>query len=67
MIEKAVERMVPRGRLGDEKFFALLKDWTTRHCHGTAVTDDFTRLAADYTDETLGPLWDAWLYSAEVP
>jgi aminopeptidase N len=56
-----------RGRLGDEKFFALLKDWTTRHRHGTAVTDDFTGLAANYSDEPLRPLWDTWLYSTDVP
>jgi len=56
-----------RGRLGDEKFFALLKDWTTRHRHGTVVTDDFTGLAANYSDESLRPLWDAWLYSTNVP
>jgi aminopeptidase N len=56
-----------RGRLGDEKFFALLKDWTSRHRHGTVVTDDFTGLAANYSDESLRPLWDAWLYSTEVP
>ncbi len=56
-----------RGQLGDEKFFALLKDWTTRYRHGTASTDDFTGLAANYSDESLRPLWDAWLYSTEVP
>jgi aminopeptidase N len=56
-----------RGRLGDEKFFALLKDWTTRYRHGTVVTDDFTGLAANYADESLRPLWDAWLYSTKVP
>ena len=56
-----------RRRLGDEKFFALLIDWTTRYCHGTAVTDDFTGLAANYCDESLRPLWDAWLYSTQVP
>ncbi|MGO8772569.1 M1 family aminopeptidase, partial [Mycobacterium sp.] len=56
-----------RGRLGDEKFFALLKDWTTRYRHRTVVTDDFTGLAANYSDESLRPLWDAWLYSTEVP
>ncbi len=37
-----------RRRLGDEKFFALLQDWTTRYRHGTVVTDDFTGLAANY-------------------
>ncbi len=56
-----------RGRLGDEKFFALLRDWTTRYHHGTATTDDFTSLAADYSDESLTQLWDSWLYSRAVP
>jgi len=56
-----------RGRLGDDKFFALLKDWTTRHRHGTVVTDDFTGLAANYSGESLRPLWDMWLYSTAVP
>ncbi|WP_343575430.1 M1 family metallopeptidase [Mycobacterium sp.] len=56
-----------RGRLGDEKFFALLKDWTTRYRHANAVTDDFTGMAADYCDESLTELWDRWLYSRAVP
>jgi aminopeptidase N len=58
---------VLRRTLGDENFFALLRDWTTRHRHGTAVTDDFTGLAANYADESLRPLWQAWLYSTDVP
>ncbi|MBO0680718.1 M1 family metallopeptidase [Mycolicibacterium sp. S2-37] len=58
---------VLRGRIGDKNFFALLKDWTTRHQHGTAFTDDFTGLAANYARESLHPLWDAWLYSEELP
>jgi aminopeptidase N len=56
-----------RRRLGDEKFSALLKDWTTRYRHGTVVTEDFTGLAANYSDESLRPLWNSWLYSTEVP
>lgn len=55
-----------RGRLGDADFFALLRDWTARYRHGTVVADDFTGLAAGYSDE-LRPLWEAWLYSATVP
>ncbi len=58
---------VLRGTLGDEKFFALLRDWTSRHQHSTVVTDDFTGLAANYAEVSLRPLWDAWLYSTEVP
>ena len=56
-----------REQLGDDNFFALLKDWTARHRHGTVVTDDFIGLAATYADESLRPLWEAWLYSSEVP
>lgn len=56
-----------RGLIGDDRFFALLRDWTDRHRHGTVVTDDFTGLAANYADVSLRPLWDAWLYSPRVP
>ena len=56
-----------RGRLGDEKFFALLKKWMTRYRHANAGTDDFTGLAAEYCDESLAPLWDSWLYSRALP
>ena len=58
---------VLRQRIGDESFFALLRDWTARYRHSTAVTDDFTGLAANYAHESLRPLWDGWLYSLKVP
>ncbi len=56
-----------RGVIGDSNFFALLRDWTNRYRHATVVTDDFTGLAANYSDVPLRPLWDAWLYSTRVP
>lgn len=56
-----------RGRLGDDGFFALLRDWTTRYRHANASTDDFTALAAGYTTVPLQPLWQDWLYSTELP
>lgn len=56
-----------RGVIGDDRFFALLRDWTTRHRHGTVVTDDFTGLAANYAEVPLRPLWDAWLHSTALP
>ena len=58
---------VLRKHIGDTKFFALLRDWTTRHRQSTVVTDDFVDLAARYCDDSLRPLWAAWLYSPEVP
>ncbi|OLP00450.1 peptidase M1 [Mycolicibacterium porcinum] len=56
-----------RTLIGDHSFFALLRDWTARYRHSTAFTGDFTGLAAGYTDEPLQPLWQAWLYSKELP
>lgn len=56
-----------RKHLGDTDFFALLRDWTTRYRHSTAVTDDFTGLAAQYSDSSLRALWQAWLYSEQLP
>lgn len=58
---------VLRRRIGDDNFFALLRDWTTRYRHSTAVTDDFTGLAAHYSDKSLRGLWDAWLYRTDLP
>ncbi|WP_059016560.1 M1 family metallopeptidase [Mycobacterium sp. M26] len=58
---------VLRATIGDEKFFALLRDWTARYRHSTVVTDDFTGLAANYAEVSLRPLWNAWLFSTEVP
>jgi aminopeptidase N len=56
-----------RRAIGDTNFFALLHDWTNRYRHDCVVTEDFTSLAGNYADESLQPLWDAWLYSTEVP
>ncbi|OBI75195.1 M1 family metallopeptidase [Mycobacterium sp. E740] len=58
---------VLRRRVGDSNFFALLRDWTERYRHSSVVTDDFTGLASHYTNESLRPLWDDWLYSTALP
>lgn len=58
---------VLRRKIGDESFFALLRNWTDRYRHATVVTDDFTGLASHYSDESLRPLWEAWLYSTALP
>ncbi|BBZ24765.1 M1 family metallopeptidase [Mycolicibacter hiberniae] len=58
---------VLRGRLGDDAFFALLRDWTSRYRHSNAGTEDFTALAAGYSAQPLQSFWQAWLYSTAVP
>ncbi|MFI6432269.1 M1 family metallopeptidase [Rhodococcus oryzae] len=56
-----------RTALGDEAFFDLLRQWTAKHRHGTVTTEEFTDLAAHYTDRSLRPLWDAWLFQKAMP
>ncbi|WP_235921304.1 M1 family metallopeptidase [Lentzea tibetensis] len=50
-----------RGALGDDSFFALLREWTSRHRHGTATTEDFLALAGHR--DLLTP----WLFAAKLP
>lgn len=58
---------VLRRRIGDKKFFSLIRDWTQRYRHSTAFTDDFTGLAANYAQDSLRPHWQAWLFSRSLP
>ncbi|WP_149360432.1 M1 family metallopeptidase [Lolliginicoccus suaedae] len=56
-----------RCRIGDDAFFSLLQDWTTRHRFGTVTTQNFTDLASNYTRHDLGGLWNEWLTRRPLP
>ena len=56
-----------RRELGDESFFALLRQWVAKHEHGTVTTGDFTALAAQYANRPLTDFFAVWLHSAELP
>ena len=58
---------VLRGAIGDSAFFELIRDWVERYSGVTATTEDFIALAKAHTDVELGPLWDTWLFSDEMP
>ena len=60
-------RTALRGIIGDDKFFALLRDWATRYRHATVVTDDFTGLAANHAGRVAALTVDDWLYSTGSP
>jgi aminopeptidase N len=53
--------------IGDERFFALLREWTTLHRHGIAATADFTALAEVHAEASLGPLFASWLDETALP
>jgi len=56
-----------RLRIGDGSFFALIRRWTEKYRYGTATTEDFISLAANYSTEPLGDLWQQWLFTPALP
>lgn len=56
-----------RTRIGDDAFFALLPEWTTRYKHSIASTEDFIGLAARYSPAPITELWQDWLMSTPLP
>jgi len=58
---------VLRREIGDDAFFALLRKWTAKYRHSTVYTEQFTDLAAHFTDKPLRRLWEAWLAEKPLP
>ncbi|MFD8783953.1 M1 family metallopeptidase [Kitasatospora sp. NPDC059599] len=56
-----------RRALGDDAFFAMLRDWTGINRHGVVDTADLRAHASRYTSTPLGPLFEAWLERPELP
>ena len=61
-----VLRMLRR-RLGDERFWASIHLFLTRHQFGTAVTEDFRQAILDATGENLAQFWSEWMYRPGYP
>ncbi|MFD8704067.1 M1 family metallopeptidase [Kitasatospora sp. NPDC059648] len=53
--------------LGEDAFFAVLRDWTEVNRHGVVATSDLLAHASRYTAVPLGPLFEAWLERPELP
>ncbi|MFG3223734.1 M1 family metallopeptidase [Kitasatospora sp. NPDC048194] len=56
-----------RRALGEDAFFAMLRDWTGANRHGVVATADLLAHASRYTAAPLGPLFEAWLERPELP
>jgi aminopeptidase N len=56
-----------RTMLGDESFFALLREWTATHRHTTATTAHFMAMAEDHAGRSLTGFFDAWLFQPALP
>jgi aminopeptidase N len=53
--------------VGDAKFFAILRTWTTEHRHATATTAQFIALAERISGRSLHDFFAGWLRSDAVP
>jgi aminopeptidase N len=56
-----------RRRIGDDRFFDLLRGWTHDHRFGTVSSADFETYAARFSVEPLDEFFDAWLRQTRLP
>lgn len=56
-----------RTDLGDETFFALLREWTRRHAYGTVNAQMFVELAEELAGRPLDGFFTSWLQETELP
>ncbi|MEO5875831.1 MAG: M1 family metallopeptidase [Streptosporangiaceae bacterium] len=56
-----------RTKVGDDRFFAILRTWAKEHRHGNATTAQFIELASRVAGTDLSDLFQAWLSTPERP
>ncbi|CCK26063.1 metallopeptidase [Streptomyces davaonensis JCM 4913] len=56
-----------RNEIGDEDFFAILKGWTQKYAYGNASVGDFRAYAEQVSGQSLGSLFDTWLFEPSKP
>lgn len=56
-----------RHKIGDTKFFTLLKTWTAQHRYGNATTSQFVALAEQVSGQKLATFFDVWLWQKSKP
>ncbi|MFC7495328.1 MULTISPECIES: M1 family metallopeptidase [unclassified Nocardioides] len=56
-----------RGRIGDELFWRLVREWPAANDNGNADYDDITTWWSEQTGEDLSDFFDEWLLGEETP
>jgi len=56
-----------RLRVGDEKFFELVRSWLQEHRGGSVTSEMFVEHAGQAAGEDLRDLFDPWLHGTELP
>lgn len=56
-----------RRTVGDDDFYAILRQWVARYGGGSATTQDFIALAESISGEELDGFFHQWLYQKKMP
>jgi aminopeptidase N len=56
-----------RKKVGDQRFFAILRTWAAEHRHGNATTAEFVALAQRVSGQDLRHFFQVWLYDRGRP
>jgi aminopeptidase N len=56
-----------REKVGDDTFFAILRDWYAENRNGNVTTADFIALAERVSGQQLDRFFDVWLYEEGRP
>lgn len=56
-----------RVELGDDAFFAVLREWTETYRHSTVTTEQFISLAQRHSTRPLDGLFRKWLHDTALP
>jgi aminopeptidase N len=56
-----------REKIGEEKFFQILRTWVADHRHGHGTTEQFIALAEEISGQQLDAFFDVWIYQKGKP
>ncbi|MBL8960516.1 MAG: M1 family metallopeptidase [Gemmatimonadetes bacterium] len=56
-----------RQRIGDDRFWAGIRDYYARYMNGTATTTDFRRVMERASGQDLTAFFEQWLYRGQIP
>jgi aminopeptidase N len=56
-----------REKIGDTKFFAIMRTWATENRYGTVTTPGFVALAESISGQQLDTFFQVWLYDPAKP
>jgi aminopeptidase N len=56
-----------RAELGDDTFWAAVRDYLKRYQHQVVETDDFRRVLEEHSGRSLGKFFDQWFHTPAFP